>query len=376
METPNIENSSVPKSIAKDRATSPTPTSSFSLENNEKQPIYKEKTAQESSLSSDFLSESPMATPTNLEIGQQEAETHPPSPEASNAAQTSTVHAVEHMQNADAPPALSSTNDKQPETANEKAVPKKKWSGLFTQKERGPATFKVSASSYGPKSKNANALIININALHDVKSDTILLAINQTYGDILLGAKFRFTKNGRTHLELIFNTYEDLDTHLFQGINLLTHCFKGYFPSAADRTYLHIIFRNMPIFNKEALSSDLAEIFADICPIASIKPMLYTATSLLSDQWMVSLNITDKETIVSKFPRIVNIRNHKVSLHWRNAPVLCHFCDKEGHYRKNCPDLAEAKKERNILNELKKFQKEVLHPPPPSHILDPQSSVK
>src|SRR5947209_7242283 len=237
METPNIENSSVPQSTPKDRATSPQPTSSFSLENNKKQPAYKEKTAQESSLSSDFLSESPMATPTNLEIDQQEAETRPPSPEASNAAQTSTVHAVEHMQNADAPPASSNTNGKKPETANEKAVPKKKWSGLFTQKERGPATFKVSASSHGPKSKNANALIININALHEVKSDTILLAINQIYGDILLGAKFRFTRNGRTHLELIFNTYQDLESHLFQGINLLGHCFKGYFASAADHTY-------------------------------------------------------------------------------------------------------------------------------------------
>ena len=229
METPNIENSSASKSIFKDRATSPTPTSSFSLESSKKkkQLVHKEKTAQESSLSSDFLSESPMATPTNLEIDQQEAETHPASPEASDAVPAFILHA-------DAPPAASSTNGKKPETANEKAVPKKKWSGLFTQKERGPATFKVSASSHGPKSKNANALIININALHEVKSDTILLAINQIYGDILLGAKFRFTRNGRTHLELIFNTYQDLETHLFQGINLLGHCFKGYFASAAD----------------------------------------------------------------------------------------------------------------------------------------------
>src|SRR5947209_15680834 len=134
METPNIENSSVPQSTPKDRATSPLPTSSFSLENNKKQPAYKEKTAQESSLSSDFLSESPMATPTNLEIDQQEAETHPASPEASDAVPAFILHA-------DAPPAASSTNGKKPETANEKAVPKKKWSGLFTQKERGPVTF-------------------------------------------------------------------------------------------------------------------------------------------------------------------------------------------------------------------------------------------
>src|SRR5947209_11331082 len=132
----------------------------------------------------------------------------------------------------------------------------------------------------------------------------------------------------------------------------------------------------MPIYNKEALLSDLTEIFTDICPIALIKPMLYTATSLLSDQWMVSLDITDRETIVTKFPRIVNIRNHKVSLHWRNAPALCHFCDKEGHFRKNCPDLAEAKRGRNILNELKKAQKEASSSLPPTPTVESELTTE
>jgi hypothetical protein len=118
----------------------------------------------------------------------------------------------------------------------------------------------------------------------------------------------------------------------------------------------------MPIYNKEELTTELADIFTDICPIASIKPLIYTSTKLLSDQWMVSLDITDKESISLQFPRIVNIRNHKVSLHWRNAPTLCHFCDKEGHFRKNCPDLAEAQKGRTLLNELKEVQKETSSP--------------
>src|SRR5947209_6690423 len=125
METPNIENSSVPQSTPKDRATSLLPTSSFSLENNKKHPVYKEKTAQESSLSSDFLSESSMTTPINLEIDQQEAETHPSTPETSDAAQASTLHADKDMQDADAPPASSNTNGKKPKTANKMAVPNK-----------------------------------------------------------------------------------------------------------------------------------------------------------------------------------------------------------------------------------------------------------
>src|SRR5947209_8675125 len=125
MEILNIENLSVPQSFAKDRATSPTPTSPFLLENNKKQLVHKEKTAQESSLSSDFLFESPMATPTNLEIDQQEAETRPPSPEASDAAQASALHVDKDMQDADAPPASSNTNGKKPKTANKMAVPNK-----------------------------------------------------------------------------------------------------------------------------------------------------------------------------------------------------------------------------------------------------------
>ena len=121
-------------------------------------------------------------------------------------------------------------------------------------------------------------------ALHEIESDIILKALNERYADILLGAKFKFTKNGRTHLELIFHSYGELEIQLAKGINLLGQNFKGYFTSAADHTYLNITFRNMPIYNKQALSDNLYETFEGICTIASIKPMVYSSTKFLSDQ--------------------------------------------------------------------------------------------
>ena len=145
--------------------------------------------------------------------------------------------------------------------------------------------------------------------------------------------------------------------HLQKGITLFSQTLRGYYASSAGHTYLNITLRNMPISGKETLTDILKDTFDSICPIASIKPLLYASTKLLSDQWMVSLDITDKEQIVGKFPRILNILDHKVTLHWRNAPILCHFCDKEGHTRKDCPDFIESKKGRSILNELKEAQK-------------------
>src|SRR5947209_1794993 len=161
---------------------------------------------------------------------------------------------------------------------------KKLWTGLFTQKEQSSSTYKVSAPVQDPKSKNENAMIISIMALYEIESDIILKALNERYADILLGAKFKFTKNGRMHLELIFHSYGELEIQLAKGIDLLGQNFKGYFASAADCTYLNITFRNMPIYNKQALSDNLYKIFEGICTITSIKPMVYLSTKFLSDQ--------------------------------------------------------------------------------------------
>src|SRR4051812_16771741 len=130
-------------------------------------------------------------------------------------------------------------------------------------------------------------MIISIMALHDVESDIILKTLNERYEDILLGAKFKFTKNGRTHLELIFHSYRELEIYLANGIALLGQNFRGYFTSVADQTYLNITLRNMPIYNKQTLFDILYETFEEICTIASIKPIVYSSTKFFSDQWII-----------------------------------------------------------------------------------------
>jgi hypothetical protein len=358
LETPNLENDISILTTQEERATSPSPTSQFSLETKGKQPTTTPQTTPKLAQTLGISSEILMETSTNLEIDQQEAETRTQPPDTFEEACVSTDP---HMHNQAASHAAVNTNQAAHHAApntNQKNSQKKSWSGLFTQKERGPSTFKVSATARGPKSKNENAIIISIMALHDVESNIILKALHEKYAKILLGAKFKFTKNGRTHLELIFHSYEEMEIQLARGIDLLGQNFRGYFASAANRTYLNITLRNMPIYNKQVLSDLLFETFEGICPIASIKPLIYTSTQFLSDQWMVSLDITDRESIVSKIPRVTNIRNHKVSLYWKNAPALCHFCGNEGHFRKNCLELEEANKGRLLLEQLKKEQQQ------------------
>src|SRR5947209_14268150 len=275
LETPNLENNSSNSTIQKEREASPTPLSQFSLKTKGKQRTYTPITSPKLATLLGNTSENLLAPSTNLEINQQKVETVNQPPKTPDATHASNTHADSLVHEKSAPLADPNTNQKIP--------PKKSWTGLFTQKERGPSTYKVSAPVQGPKSKNENAMIISIMALHEIESDIILKALNERYADILLGTKFKFTKNGRTHLELIFHSYGELKIQLAKGIDLLGQNFKGYFASAADRTYLNITFRNMPIYNKQALSNNLYETFEDICTIASIKPMVYSSTKFLSD---------------------------------------------------------------------------------------------
>jgi hypothetical protein len=169
-------------------------------------------------------------------------------------------------------------------------------------------------------------------ALYNVESNIILKALHEKYTKILLDTKFKFTKNG------------------------MEQNFRGYFTSVANRTYLNITFQNMPIYNKQVLSDLLFKTFEGIYPIASIKSLVYTSTQFLSDQWMVSLDIIDKESIISKILRVTNIHNHKISLYWKNASALYYFCGNKGYFKKNCLELEEANKGRLLLEQLKKEQ--------------------
>src|SRR5439155_9694845 len=130
---------------------------------------------------------------------------------------------------------------------------KKSWASLFTKRERGPSMYKMSVTPRGPKSKNNNAIIIPIGIFTEIPLDTILQAIDNTYEAVLLGAKFRFTQRGRTHLELIFHTFSEMKMHLQKDITLFSQTLREYYASSAGHTCFNIILRNMPFSGKETL---------------------------------------------------------------------------------------------------------------------------
>src|SRR5947209_9482928 len=151
LETPNLENNSSNSTIQKEREASPTPLSRFSSKTKGKQRTYTPITSPKLASLLGNTSENLLAPLTDLEIDQQEVETVNQPPKTHDATHVSNTHAEPLLHIKSAPLADPNTNQKNP--------PKKSWTGLFTQKEWGPSTYKVSAPVRGPKSKNENAMI-------------------------------------------------------------------------------------------------------------------------------------------------------------------------------------------------------------------------
>ena len=95
------------------------------------------------------------------------------------------------------------------------------WAGLFSKKERGPATFKNFSAPRGPITKNKNAMIIKITHLSNIATDDLIQALATNYNNIILEAKIRFMKLGRSHMEIIFKSYMELNHYITTGIFLL-----------------------------------------------------------------------------------------------------------------------------------------------------------
>ena len=125
-----------------------------------------------------------------------------------------------------------------------------------------------------------------------------------------------------------------------------------YYASSGDRTYLNITMKNVPISESTSISNAIKNYFENICSIASIKPLFYAGTKFLSDQWQISLDITDKEEITKIIPRCIELLGNKITLSWKNAPPFCLFCETEGHFRKECPTLKKAREGKLSLEKL------------------------
>ena len=49
----------------------------------------------------------------------------------------------------------------------------------------------------------------------------------------------------------------------------------------------------------------------------------------------------------------------KINFSWKNILIICFFCEKTEHFKRNCPNLKEARNNQNLLEELKEAAKEI-----------------
>ena len=136
----------------------------------------------------------------------------------------------------------------------------------------------------------------------------------------------RFTKLGRSYLEIIFKFFTKLNFYISNGISLLEQIYLGYYASTNNRNYLNISIKDIPIMDSSAVSDAIKEFFTNIRTIAAIKPLIYAGTKFLSDQWQIILDITDRENITKQIPRCIELLGNKALLSWKNTSLLYLFC--------------------------------------------------
>src|SRR5690242_8119400 len=97
------------------------------------------------------------------------------------------------------------------------------------------------------------------------------------------------------------------------------------------------------------ISNHIVKAFHDMGQIASVKPLFYEGTTVCSDQWLITFETTDDPEIASRIPRTTHISNHKVTTEWKEAPKICFYCEKEGHFKKDCKELKNSIEARRLL---------------------------
>jgi hypothetical protein len=212
---------------------------------------------------------------------------------------------------------------------------------------------------------NDLALIYNITSLSAVPDNQIILTINVQIGAVLEGAKMKYSKGKRTHLELVFCSKEALDSWKNKQLTVIGRNLKGLEPSSAKRTFLSLSLSGMPLGNKQKTADVVKEVFDKHGLVTTIKPKLWEGTTIASDKWMVTLDTTEEDDLTAftnKLPRTVNISGEKVFVTWKSAPAYCTFCKKTGHKRPLCKDLALADSsistQTNPLSQLQNLQSE------------------
>src|SRR6266487_1753638 len=201
------------------------------------------------------------------------------------------------------------------------------------------------ASGPAYHSLNDLALIYNITALQAVPDNQIVSTVSIQIGPVLEGAKMKYSKGKRTHLELVFCSIEALNSWKDKSLTIIGRNLKGLEPSSVKRSFLSLSLSGMPLGNKQKTAEATKEVFDKYGLVITIKPKLWEGTTIASDKWMVTMDTTDSDdliTFTNKLPRSVNVLDEKVFVTWKSAPAYCTFCKKSGHKRSQCKDLVLA----------------------------------
>ena len=159
----------------------------------------------------------------------------------------------------------------------------KPWFSLFARVKRGQSTFSFFSPRRDIRSKNDNALIIDIGNL-DSSLNEIMVSLFETAGGDILAAKPHIHRGVCTHLELVFVNKEKFKLYATRGVENFNKVYYGYIPTDARRSFLSVKIRNVPLGNKEEISYEIQAAFGDVGKIASIRPLLIEGTSYLTDQ--------------------------------------------------------------------------------------------
>jgi hypothetical protein len=242
------------------------------------------------------------------------------------------------------------TSSSMPSVNKNKEVSSRPWTSLFAKVKRGQSTFSSFSPRNNIKSKNDNALILDIQSLTGSLNE-IMVSLHETAGHDIVAAKPHIKKGTRTHLELVFASQEKLKQYATKGVEIFNKTYFGYIPTDSRKSFLTVKIRNVPLGNKETISDEIKKAFGNIGKVVSIKPLLIEGTPYLTDQWIVTFETTEDPDLEEKIPRFYIFMDNKITTEWRSAPKLCYFCDGEGHIKKECHQYKEALSLRQHYNE-------------------------
>src|SRR5207244_3736092 len=102
-----------------------------------------------------------------------------------------------------------------------------------------------------------------------------------------------------------------LQTYATEEICLFKQTLFGFLPINLRRTFLTVKLKNTPLGSLNYVNNLILEAFQDFGTIASIKPLFFEGTTVLSDQWLITFETTDNPDVAQRLSRTTHLDYHK-----------------------------------------------------------------